>query len=163
MADRVVVMNGGRIEQCDSPFAVYRQPASRFVAAFVGQGNWLPARSCGVQQVQLGEQRLLLATPHGVAHGDTLDLFIRPEDIVLHPAWPAAGDATLADVLKLELLGPVYRLSLLVPAWGGQRVLADVGHAQLAALGLDNARRVPVSLDLARLRAFAREEAAPCA
>ena len=72
-------------------------------------------------------------------------------------------DATLADVLKLELLGPVYRLSLLVPAWGGQRVLADVGHAQLAALGLDNARRVPVSLDLARLRAFAREEAAPCA
>ena len=163
MADRVVVMNGGRIEQCASPFTVYRQPASRFVASFVGQGNWLPARSCGVQQVQLGEQRLLLPTPHGVAHGDTLDLFIRPEDIVLHPAWPSAGDATLADVLKLELLGPVYRLSLLVPAWGGQRVLADVGHAQLAALGLDNARRVPVSLDLARLRAFAREEAAPCA
>jgi len=66
-------------------------------------------------------------------------------------------------VLKLELLGPVYRLSLLVPAWGGQRVQADLSHAQLAALGLGSVQRVPVSLDLARVRAFARQEATPCA
>lgn len=44
MADRVVVMNAGRIEQSGSPFEVYHQPASRFVASFVGQGNFIPVQ-----------------------------------------------------------------------------------------------------------------------
>ena len=152
MADRVVVMNGGRIEQCASPFTVYREPASRFVASVcrpgqlaTGAQQWRTASTTGRAAPAAGR------TPHGIAHGDSAGLVRAPGR---HRAASGLAcrspDATLADVLKLELLGPVYRLSLLVPAWGGQRVLADVGHAQLAALGLDNARRVPVSLDLAR-------------
>ena len=44
IADRVVVMNAGGIEQIGTPAEIYRRPASRFVAEFVGAANWLPAR-----------------------------------------------------------------------------------------------------------------------
>ena len=42
MSDRVVIMNEGRIEQLDSPRGIYRSPATRFVAEFVGSNNILP-------------------------------------------------------------------------------------------------------------------------
>ena len=161
MADRVVVMHGGRIEQCASPHTVYREPASRFVASFVGQGNWLAGRALGGQQAQLGERVLTLVQAHGLADGQPLSLFIRPEDLILHAGWSASRDADLAEVRKLELLGPIYRVGLHVPAWGGAEVQADLTHAQLAELELTPQRRVPLSLNLARLQVFAAE-VSPC-
>ncbi|SCK28373.1 putative 2-aminoethylphosphonate ABC transporter ATP-binding protein [Vogesella sp. LIG4] len=159
MADRVVVMNAGRIEQSGSPFEVYREPASRFVASFVGQGNWLPVSVSGSGSVQLGEQYLALPQAHGLPAGSGAELFVRPEDIVLHPQWPASSDAVLAEIRKLELLGAVYRISLHVPAWGAANVVADLGHAQLTQLDITPQQRVPVSLNPARLRLFPRQEA----
>ncbi len=44
LADRIAVMNEGRIEQFDTPEAIYRQPSSRFVASFVGTTNLLEGR-----------------------------------------------------------------------------------------------------------------------
>lgn len=43
LADRMAVMNGGKIEQIGTPRSIYRQPATRFVADFVGETNWIPA------------------------------------------------------------------------------------------------------------------------
>ena len=159
MADRVVVMNAGRIEQCATPFTLYREPATRFVASFVGQGNCLAACSRSSQHATLGDVSLLLPAPHGTPPGSALTLFIRPEDLILHPRWPATPDAVLADITKLELLGPIYRVSLHVPAWGAANVVADITHAQLAQLDISLQQRVPVSLNVARLRVFASEEA----
>ena len=42
MSDRIAVMNGGRIEQCAAPTALYKQPATRFVAGFIGRGSFIP-------------------------------------------------------------------------------------------------------------------------
>ena len=160
MADRVVVMNGGRIEQSGHPFAVYREPASRFVAGFVGQGNFLPAVAEAGATLRLGQARLALPAPHRLAAGRAVELFVRPEDVRLHAQWPAAPDAVLADVVKLELLGPVYRLALRVPAWDGTLVQADLSHSRLAELEVGTGRRVPLSLDPLRLRLFPATEGA---
>lgn len=157
MADRVVVMSAGRIEQSGSPFEVYHQPASRFVASFVGQGNFIPVQLPDTHSVLLGQQRLALT--HALAAGQAASLFVRPEDVILHAHWPASADAALADITKLELLGPIYRVSLTVAAWGQARLQADVTHSQLATLGLALAQRVPVSLDPSRLRLFTTQEA----
>ncbi|WP_374553929.1 putative 2-aminoethylphosphonate ABC transporter ATP-binding protein [Aquitalea pelogenes] len=154
MADRVVVMNAGCIEQCGSPLEVYRNPATRFVASFVGQGNFLPARALGTDQIRLGEQLLQLPHPHLRGDGQALDVFIRPEDIVLHAQWPATTDAVLADVGKTELLGAIYRLHLQVPAWGGASIQADLSHSQLELLDAGPQRRLGVSLKLARCQLF---------
>ncbi|WP_184038408.1 putative 2-aminoethylphosphonate ABC transporter ATP-binding protein [Chitinivorax tropicus] len=148
MADRIVVMHQGRIEQIGTPAEIYHQPATRFVASFVGQGNWLHARPVGNDQLQLGELTLPrpAVLPPINAQGQ-IELFCRPEHIVLHPNWPAAGVATaLADIQRIELLGPIYRLHLHVPAWGQQTVLADIGHQTFFTQAIARQQRVTISL-----------------
>jgi iron(III) transport system ATP-binding protein len=47
MSDRIVVMRNGRIEQADTPRAIYREPATRFVASFIGRTNFLSGKRAG--------------------------------------------------------------------------------------------------------------------
>ncbi len=96
MADRIVVMNHGVIEQVGTPLQIYREPASAFVADFVGAVNVLPARVQG-GQLQLGQFSL----PQAGADRHT-QAYLRPEDVVL-----ASGDdfAFDAAVEKIEFLG----------------------------------------------------------
>ncbi len=160
MADRVVVMNGGAIEQVGSALDVYREPASRFVADFVGQANWLAATVSGPGRVSLGSGDIMVAALPPLASAAKVELFLRPEDVTLHAHWPATPDAVLADIVKLELLGPIYRVHLAVPAWGSQTVRADITHARLHGLALTTERRVPVSLNVDRLKVFLPQGAA---
>ena len=83
MADRIVVMEGGTIVQIGTPRQIYHQPASRFVASFVGSMNFLDALVLSPQQVRLNEQPLTLA--NRAAAGSKLQLAIRPEAISLTP------------------------------------------------------------------------------
>ncbi|RQW27922.1 putative 2-aminoethylphosphonate ABC transporter ATP-binding protein [Rhodobacteraceae bacterium CH30] len=153
MADRIVVMNGGRIEQCGSPAEVYREPATAFVADFLGQSNWLPVRAIDAEQIELGGQPLQVA--HRLANGEQGLLFVRPEDVVVHAVWPTSTPSVLAELDKIELLGPLYRLQLRVPGWGAALLQADLDHARLATLAARPGSRLPISLNGARVRVFA--------
>lgn len=87
MSDRVAVMNEGRFEQIDSPRNLYSNPASRIVAGFVGETNILPvrvvSRSPLTVQTEFGLD--VRATAGEESPDDQLDLFIRPESIILNP------------------------------------------------------------------------------
>ncbi|MFV0435983.1 MAG: ABC transporter ATP-binding protein [Desulfopila sp.] len=87
MSDKVAVMNRGRFEQIDSPRNLYSNPATRFVAGFVGETNVFPvqmvAESPLVVQTPFGQQFAALAAEK--LAGVDLDLCIRPESIVLDP------------------------------------------------------------------------------
>ena len=100
LADRLVVLNGGRIEQVGRPLDVYRRPASAFVAAFIGSPamNLLAAASDG-GGLRVGPTRLAERT------GGTgpVTIGIRPED--LRPAQAGAGDALALHVDYVEELG----------------------------------------------------------
>ncbi len=78
LADRISVMNGGKIVQAASPVEVYRNPAARFVGSFIGNPpmNFLPARRGADGQWQVAGLSL-----SGPASTDTLDFAIRPEDV----------------------------------------------------------------------------------
>ncbi len=78
MSDTVVVMNQGRVEQVGTPVELYRRPATRFVADFVGEANLLPATWDG-SLVRLGGYAFAYAQP-GVAAGP-VTLMARPEAI----------------------------------------------------------------------------------
>ncbi|KAF0814283.1 Sulfate/thiosulfate import ATP-binding protein CysA [Andreprevotia sp. IGB-42] len=163
MADRVVVMNHGVIEQVGTPEEVYAQPASRFVADFVGHANWVDAVFSVETGVQVNQIGLSLQTLPALAVGQgALSLFIRPEDIVLHAHWEggAMGEANtaLADIEKIELLGGFYRVALNVPLWGNLRVNADVSRGDFQRLRLSPERRVPLTLPADKLRAYAKED-----
>src|SRR5436190_7861252 len=85
MADHVVVMNQGRIEQVGTPQQIYREPASAFVADFVGKVNVLSAVAEGDGRFRVGDV-LVDAAPGApkVAPGTSVKLYLRPEDVVVN-------------------------------------------------------------------------------
>ena len=78
LADRVVVVNQGRIEQVATPDLLYAEPASAFAYDFVGESNQLPV-TVGSGEVRLGERRL--AVDPGGAPAGAATLFFRPHDV----------------------------------------------------------------------------------
>ena len=82
IADRIAVLNAGRIEQLAPPSEVYARPASAFVAGFVGGGNVLSAESDGAT-VRVGAASV--PAPAGSATGP-VHLVVRPEEIRLDPS-----------------------------------------------------------------------------
>ncbi|HYG06852.1 MAG TPA: sulfate/molybdate ABC transporter ATP-binding protein [Stenotrophomonas sp.] len=101
LADRVAILNRGRIEQLDSPAAVYDHPASPFVYGFVGEVNRLPGRAAD-GQVQVAGRALPWTGP--TAGADAVALFVRPEDLVLEDGgWPATVLSTQRSGARLRL------------------------------------------------------------
>lgn len=89
IADRLAVLDAGRIEQCGTPMEVYHRPVNRFVAGFIGETNFIPVT---VESVADGRARLRApwgivesraALPQGLKPGDAATLSLRPEAIRL--------------------------------------------------------------------------------
>jgi spermidine/putrescine transport system ATP-binding protein len=93
IADRIVVMNAGRIEDQGTPDRVYRRPASLFVAEFMGEMNCIPARRAG-QAIETPFGTFAIPAPEGT--GD-LVLCLRPEAIGLGAGSIAIGGARVRD------------------------------------------------------------------
>jgi multiple sugar transport system ATP-binding protein len=127
LADRVVVMNGGKIEQIGSPNEVYHRPTTRFVAGFIGSPamNFLPCRlvegtngSAGLS-VRLSDKLSFPVPPDRIARyrpyaGRELTFGLRPEDIIEKrgdlPPGRAAFDAQLDVVEPMGMETMVYFL-----------------------------------------------------
>lgn len=114
MADRVAVMHGGKLVQVDTPTALYSNPASKFVADFVGSSNIFMGT---VKETNLdkgtvlqlaGNQSLYSAYP---AKQKEVEVIIRPESIRLYPhEAPVASENILEGVIELSTyLGPTIR------------------------------------------------------
>ena len=106
MADRIVVLNGGRVEQFGTPMELYHHPATKFVAQFIGQPNMnlIPAKVVGLSSgvtVTLpgGAEMTLPVDPEGLSTGASVEVGIRPEDIDM------TGSALSMKVRVLERLG----------------------------------------------------------
>ena len=115
MADRVVLMHQGRIEQQGSPEQLYAQPVSYFAAGFVGRMNLLPAVAEAGNVVRVGEGRLDCATAGFVA-GNAVLVGVRPESVVLHPAQPIAlANLFRARVMETSFLGSMVLVRVFSP------------------------------------------------
>jgi len=109
-ADRLAVMQGGRVEQVGTPSQVYGQPRTLFVAQFLGQTNLLLSDASGLEASSaLGPLRL-----HREAEGTVL-VSLRPEHLVLEPA-PVAG-ALAGRVIQRAYRGHdvTYRVQIVEP------------------------------------------------
>jgi ABC-type sugar transport system ATPase subunit len=107
LADRLVAMNAGRVEQIGTPMELYETPASLFVAGFIGTPpmNILP---CEVKQGQamFGEIKLL---PVALADGTRISVGVRPEHVIVRDAMatPVRGLVELVERLGAETLAHV--------------------------------------------------------
>ncbi len=119
LADRVAILNRGRIEQLGTPGEVYDAPASPFVYGFVGEANRLPARLHDGALEVAGARwpQPASALPAGTA----LEVFVRPEDMRV-----GQGGDWLATVDAVQRSGPRQRLRAHLP-----------GHAAAPAIELE--------------------------
>ena len=153
MSDRIVLMNGGRIEQIGSPKDLYDEPATEFAARFVGANNLVPARldlDHGKAAARTGNDvRVSLDTVvSGLANGADIWMCVRPENIRIAPdATDAEGSgATVRDMVfqgtsvlvDLESDG-LGSLRAEIPA----REVAGIAAGQRVGLTLTAAHAVP--------------------
>ncbi len=121
MSDRIAVFNHGRLAQVASPLEVYHRPATRFVGAFVGDSNFLPARRVAGQPgmvalEDIGQARLNDTT----ALPDRLEVLVRPERIRVLDGGSPPPDVTLTVQVSAIVN---YGDSLLVLGQFGTRTL----------------------------------------
>ncbi|GAB4441741.1 MAG: ABC transporter ATP-binding protein [Anaerolineae bacterium] len=142
LADEVAVMMGGRLLQAARPEALYRQPATREVAAFVGEANFLPGETDGTRAIcALGAAGLVAHTAPGPA-----EVVLRPEDLELIADGEGAG-----VVCAREYFGHDQLVSVRLD--DGARVLVRLGPAEAFAVGTRVGVRVRES---AQVQAFPR-------
>jgi iron(III) transport system ATP-binding protein len=103
ISDRIVVMDKGRISQIGSPDELYRRPGNRFVAEFIGEANFLPARldamEDGHARITLGPQRLEVISP--ALQPGPVTVLARPEAIRVRPQ----GEGLAGTIQKVSYLG----------------------------------------------------------
>jgi spermidine/putrescine ABC transporter ATP-binding subunit len=138
MSDRIAVMSAGRIRQVAAPGDIYRRPADRFVASFVGDVNILAGRlaaRCGdVADVAIGDAHVDVpaAALASLAIGDELDVFIRPEHLAV--AARGAPGSLPGAVAAQVFQGDHVDIHVEMPGLARERVLVRArGIAALSA------------------------------
>ena len=148
VADRIVVINQGLIEQVGTPMEIYREPASPFVADFVGKVNVLPARVSG------GEMRFgALCLPCDGADRD-VKVYLRPEDVLARPI--AEGDPHVfnATIEKIEFLGSFCHVHVTSPALDKHKLTVYLSLNFLSEQSLQIGSTLPLRLLPERIKVF---------
>lgn len=111
MADKVGVMQNGQLQQWDTPYALYHEPANRFVASFIGLGRFIPGQALSPEQVatELGPIQGNRAYPW--QQGTSVEVLLRPDDIQPDPNGPLR-----ATVLTKTFTGATSLVQLQLPS-----------------------------------------------
>ena len=153
MADRIVVMNHGVIEQVGTPMEIYRHPATAFVADFIGKMNFADGAVAAQGRVRLGEVELACDTG-SLNAGQTVQIAVRPEDIVARGVSTGDVNAFAAKVEDLEFLGSSLRVDLGGAALDGQTLTADLSVNLMRELALEPGHDVTVRIPPERIRLY---------
>jgi iron(III) transport system ATP-binding protein len=158
MADRIVVMNHGVIEQVGTPLQIYREPRTAFVADFVGTMNFLPAVVAGPGKVRLGSVELECAAGiDGSPPGAAVTVAVRPEDVAVRDIDAAQINGFDARILDMEFLGSFYRANLSADDIGQAHITADLSINDVRDLSLAKGTALAVAVPPERIHVFATQ------
>lgn len=111
IADRIAILDNGRLLQVGKPAEIYRRPRNRFVAEFIGEGNFLPARVVGQSQrveINLQDGAIICAsapTEDDVTAGSQVTICLRPEAIRIAQSQSSSGQGLRAKLIETTYLG----------------------------------------------------------
>jgi multiple sugar transport system ATP-binding protein len=161
LADRIVLMRDGEIEQQGAPLDLFERPKTRFVAGFLGspQMSFLPGRlirSDAGDQVQLGEDGPALPLPrgrklNGAGDGAAVLLGLRPEHMTR--SHGAAGEGIVRHDATIELIQPTGSRSYATFRLGGKPVMAELQAHDVSRPG----EKIPIDINLMRASLFDAE------
>jgi sulfate transport system ATP-binding protein len=141
LADRVVIMNRGHIEQVGTPEQVYREPATPFVFQFMGDVNLFHARVEGSTLRLADDVAVELPEPRAVS--GPAEVYIRPHLLTLRDRPTGEGEFP-AKIVRVNAAGPLVRIDLEVP-WSAP-IRVEMSHEKYGELNLQQDARVFVSL-----------------
>jgi putative spermidine/putrescine transport system ATP-binding protein len=158
VADRVGVMNAGRIEQIDAPQSLYQSPRSEFVATFIGLTNRIPGLLCndGREATVFGQRVPLVEQMTDGGASDEVTVLVRPESIGL--ALRGTDDAQSgvgapAHVLRVQFLGPVIHVECELDPRNqttdtDASIVVQLAAGEMGAVGLASGLRPGAEVDL---------------
>lgn len=159
VADRVVLMDHGKVEQVGTPEQVYRHPASPFVYSFLGSVNLFHGRVEG-DAVHVADNRLS-AEKVDLIHGSEVVAFARPHELAI-VVDPKATDGVSARVNRILAFGVTARVELDgLNGSTGQVFEVEITRDEVARLGVEEGQ--VVRLVPSRLSVFGRDPASPIA
>ncbi len=153
MADRVVVMNDGVIEQVGSASEVYERAATPFVADFLGKVNVLKATCLGGGRYRVGSVDLALPASNGSAAGEAVRIYVRPEDRHVEGDLTSLPNRLRGRIARIDYLGTVCLAELRSDALG-QPMVISYSLNQLHDLGVCEGAEVDIALRVDRVRVF---------
>ena len=132
IADKIGVMFDGDIQQWDTAYNLYHRPVNRLVADFIGQGVFLPGKVIDAQQIEIELGVLRSQAPLAFAANNTVDVLMRPDDIVHDDASPQLATVTRkafrgADILYTLQLTSGRKVLSLVPSHHNHDVGEKIG------------------------------------
>jgi spermidine/putrescine transport system ATP-binding protein len=162
MADRLAVMNEGRIEQVGSPREVYEEPASAYVADFLGVSNMLDAQAIGTDsdgrcRVRVGDSELFASRGHTSARGP-VKVVVRPERVRVEAPGETGENRLPGKIERVVYAGAISQLVVTLNSGTPIRcMLANDGVAS----SFDRGAPVSVYLPCEALRVLRTETTAP--
>jgi iron(III) transport system ATP-binding protein len=154
IADRIVVMNMGIVEQVGTPAEIYNRPASQFVADFIGAMNFFAGTAVGPNQVRVGTLQLT-CQPNGHDQGEAVVVAIRPEDIrVVEPTEEIQLNCIEIEVGPIEFLGSYVRTRFHHPAFTEEPLTAEISQNLVRRRDIQPGNHLLVQLPAERIRVF---------
>jgi iron(III) transport system ATP-binding protein len=154
LADRMVVMNHGVIEQIGTPTEVYLRPSTAFVADFVGTMNFVRATASGPASIRVGDLELSSGAEHGLSAGAPARIAVRPEDLRLRSLDGAQANQFEARVLGLDFHGGFCRVTLALSRAPDTHITADVAANEMRDLKVETGQVLAVALPPETIRVF---------
>jgi sulfate transport system ATP-binding protein len=158
LADRVIVLHRGKVEQIGSPEELYDKPATEFVASFVGSINVLQGQ---VKDGRASLGALAVHAPPGTGNGASVRAFVRPYDVVL-TAPPSSSQGRRVNgvasetapvatglIERMSRLGGMVKMELRLP--DGQSLSVEISKDRAQELGLVEGDQVLVNLKDAKV------------
>jgi putative spermidine/putrescine transport system ATP-binding protein len=160
ISDRVAVLYDGRIEQVGTPPEMYGNPATPYVAEFIGTMNRLVSTVAGDGVVEHAGRKLRVDAARGLPSGERVLLLVRPEIVEVAPVADGfePDGALVGAVVSHIFLGAVTRVRVEGPG-GEEGVIADISPARAAAFPVGMRVAASFPADSGRLLSLAEQPA----
>lgn len=145
IADQIGILHQGVVQQWDSAYQIYHEPANRFVADFVGEGVFISGKVHDHQHITIELGDIAQAGPHNFAAGETVDVLLRPDDILHDDRSSLKAKVTAKAFRGADFL---YTLELA----SGTKILSLVPSHHNHAIG----EKIGIRLEVDHVIAFSR-------